>query len=106
MDAKRASIKLRRVGETVYAPEYRIFLKLLKAAREQAGLSQRELALRIGKSYSYVAKVETGYARMDIVQIRLYLDAVGAPFLDFMRRFDEAVRQEGKAEGNEAQAQM
>ncbi len=68
-------------------------MKLLKAAREQSGLTQRELASRIGKSYSYVAKIETGYARMDIAQIRSYLDAVGTPFLDFMRRFDEAVRQ-------------
>ena len=93
MDAKKASIKLPRVGETVYAPEYRVFLSLLKSAREQAGLTQRELAARMGKSYSYIAKIETGYARMDIVQIRSYLDAVGTPFLDFMRRFEEAVQQ-------------
>lgn len=81
------------MGETVYTPEYQVFLGLLKAAREQSGLTQRGLAARLGKSYSYVAKIETGYARMDIVQIRLYLDAVGTPFLEFMRRFEEAVRQ-------------
>lgn len=80
-----------RMGESTYTDEYRVFLRQLKAAREQAGLSQRELAAVLNKSYSYVAKIETGYARMDIYQIRCYLQAVGASFLNFMIEYDAAV---------------
>lgn len=79
------------MSESTYTKEYQVFLHQLKAAREQAGLSQRELAVLLNKSYSYVAKVETGYARMDIYQIRCYLEAVGKPFLDFMKEYDAAI---------------
>lgn len=77
------------MSESVYTPEYQLFLEHLKAAREESGLSQRALASRLKKSYSYVAKVETGYSRMDICQIRSYLKAVGMSFRDFMSRYDE-----------------
>lgn len=80
-------------GGSVYTREYRIFLALLVAAREQSGLSQRALAEKLGRSYSYVAKCETGYVRMDIFQIRQYLDAVGTPFLEFMAGYEEIYKQ-------------
>ncbi len=75
---------------SVYTREYRVFLKLLRKAREDAGLTQRELARKLEKSYSFVAKLETGYSRMDIYQIRCYLQAVGMPFLQFMQSYEQA----------------
>lgn len=75
---------------SVYTREYRVFLKLLRKAREDAGLTQRELARKLEKSYSFVAKLETGYSRMDIFQIRCYLQAVGMPFLQFMQDYEKA----------------
>jgi transcriptional regulator with XRE-family HTH domain len=77
------------VSESVYSPEYQVFLRLLKEARHKANLSQREVAARLGKSYSYVAKCETGAVRMDIYQIQLYLKAVGMSFLDFMQAYND-----------------
>jgi len=56
-------------------------------------LSQRELAERLHKSYSYVAKCETGYARMDVYQIRIYLRAVNVPFLTFMQQYEAALQE-------------
>ena len=58
------------------------------AARHRSGLTQRELAIKLGKSYSYVSKMEIGATRMDIFQIRQYLRAVEVPFLDFMRDYE------------------
>lgn len=75
---------------SVYTREYRLFLALLRQAREEAGLSQRQLAQKLDKSRSYVAKLETGYSRMDIYQIRRYLQAVEKPFLEFMRAYEAA----------------
>jgi len=79
------------VSESVYTPEYRVFLQQLVRARHQSGLTQRALAQKLGRSYSYVAKAETGYARMDIYQIRLYLKAVDKPFLEFMQEYETAL---------------
>lgn len=81
---------------SVYSQDYSIFLECLRQARRRSGISQRELAQRLDKSASYVAKVETGYNRMDIHQIRCYLDAVEIPFLEFMQQFEEAVQQKLK----------
>jgi transcriptional regulator with XRE-family HTH domain len=50
----------------------RQYLKLreaLVAAREAAGLSQHELARRIGRPQSYVSKCESGERRVDIVEL-------------------------------------
>jgi transcriptional regulator with XRE-family HTH domain len=80
------------VSESVYTLEYRVFLQCLREAREKSGLSQRDLAARLHKSYSYVAKLETGYARMDIYQIRCYLRVVGVPFLEFMEQYEAVLK--------------
>ena len=76
---------------SVYTREYRVFLEQLRSARDRSGCSQRELADRLGKSRSYVAKLETGYSRMDIYQIRTYLSAINVPFLDFMNEYEAAL---------------
>lgn len=78
---------------SVYTKEYRVFLAVLRQAREDAGLTQRELAQKLDRSYSFVAKLETGYSRMDIYQIRCYLQAVGMPFLQFMQAYELAFQQ-------------
>ncbi len=78
---------------SVYTKEYRVFLELLRKAREDAGLTQRQLAQKLDRSYSYVAKLETGYSRMDIYQIRCYLQAVGMPFLNFMQAYELAFQE-------------
>jgi transcriptional regulator with XRE-family HTH domain len=77
---------------SIYTREYQIFIERLVAARHQVGLTQRELAIKLGKTYSYVAKVERPSVRMDIFQIRQYLDAVGMPFLEFMTGYEEALQ--------------
>ena len=77
---------------SVYSQEYQVFLEQLVAARHRSGLTQRELATKIGKSYSYVSKIEIGATRMDLFQIRQYLRAVDTPFLEFMQDYDKACR--------------
>lgn len=57
---------------------YRRFLRRLRAAREAAGLTQEEVARKLGKGrdQSWVSKVEKGTRRLDIVEVsdfaRLY----------------------------------
>src|SRR5689334_21895667 len=48
----------------------RDFVKRLRIAREEAGLTQREVARRLGRSQSYVCKAENGEQRVDVVELR------------------------------------
>jgi ribosome-binding protein aMBF1 (putative translation factor) len=42
--------------------------KYLRELRESAGITQRELADRVGKNQSWVARCETGNRRIDIAE--------------------------------------
>jgi len=50
----------------------------LKAAREAAGLTQAELAARVGlRYYTFVSQVESGLGRLPIEAQRAWAEAVG-----------------------------
>ncbi len=51
----------------------------LRAAREVAGLTQAELADRMGKSQTMVSQAESGAARVSERYVRAVLDACGLP---------------------------
>ena len=51
------------------SPRYRQFLKQLRAAREDAGLTQVDVAERIGRPQWFVSKCESGVRGVDIVEL-------------------------------------
>ena len=61
--------------KSVHTPEYAVLRSRLRAAREHAGLSQRALASRLRVPHSWVAKVETGERRIDLVELCWFLSA-------------------------------
>ena len=56
--------------ERKYSDDYRYLAHQLKRARKEAGLSQYDVARFIDRSQSYVSKVEMGYLRLDLVQLK------------------------------------
>ena len=54
--------------KSTHTPEYRALCERLIAVRHKAGLSQRELAKKLRVSPSWVAKVEQGERRLDLVE--------------------------------------
>ena len=52
-------------------------IKTIREARRQAGLSQHELARRLGRSQSMVSQAERGLARLGQRYVRTVLDACG-----------------------------
>jgi len=55
---------------SAFPDEYRRFLKRLKAARLEAGLTQVDVAKHLKKPQSFVSKLETGERRVDPVELR------------------------------------
>jgi transcriptional regulator with XRE-family HTH domain len=63
--------------KTLHSADYPRFLALLKAARKDAGIVQQELADRLGKPQSFVAKVEGGERRIDVIEFIAIAKAIG-----------------------------
>lgn len=55
--------------KSTHTKEYALVRAKLKAAREEAQLSQRALAARLAIPHSWVAKAEAGKRRVDIVEL-------------------------------------
>jgi transcriptional regulator with XRE-family HTH domain len=54
--------------KTLSSPLYRQFLVLMREARDQAGLSQVQLAERLGRPQSFISKYESGERRLDVAE--------------------------------------
>jgi transcriptional regulator with XRE-family HTH domain len=62
-----------------------IFRSRLIAARKSAGLTQVELAERLGEYQSFVSKVETGERRLSPVELLVLLAALNVDPVVFIR---------------------
>ena len=64
--------------KSIHSPEYQHVLDRLVALRKRAGLTQRELARKLGREHSFVWRIETGERRLDIVEFFWVCEALGA----------------------------
>lgn len=53
---------------SMFRPEYKLFVQTLVQARQDAGLTQTDLALRLDKPQSFVSKYENGERRLDVIE--------------------------------------
>jgi len=70
--------RVRKPAKTLRSPEHRALCALLVAARRKAGLNQTELADRLSKPQSFVAKYEGGERRLDVIEFLAVSRALGA----------------------------
>lgn len=62
---------------SIHSDEYRKLTAILLDARNAAGLTQQEVANRLGKPQSYVAKVERNERRIDVIEFISLAKALG-----------------------------
>ena len=63
--------------KSTHTAEYAALRAELRAARKSAALSQRDLAVHLRIPHSWVAKVESGERRLDLVEFYWFLSACG-----------------------------
>jgi transcriptional regulator with XRE-family HTH domain len=63
--------------KSVFTEAYRAVIASLRDARLKAGVSQVELALRIGKPQQFVSLIEQGVRRVDVVEYVAVMRALG-----------------------------
>jgi ribosome-binding protein aMBF1 (putative translation factor) len=78
--------------KTLHSDEHERFRGLLRKARMEAGLTQLELASRLGVPQSFVSKYESGERRLDVLELRLVCQAVGVSLQEFVRRLEKGLR--------------
>ena len=62
---------------SAFPAEYREFLKCLKNAREEAGLTQVDAARGFKKPQSFISKSESGERRVDPVELGYFAEIYG-----------------------------
>ncbi len=63
---------------STHTPEYQRLVNLLVETRRAAQLTQQQVADRLGKPQSYVAKVEGAERRIDVLEFAALVKAMGS----------------------------
>ena len=67
-----------------YTQKYQGLLERLRKARFEAGLTQEEVAERLGRNQSFVSRSETGERRVDIVELQALANVYQKPLSYFL----------------------
>lgn len=66
--------------KAIFSNDYKKIVRSLKIARESKGLTQQQLSIKLGKSQSYISKIEQGQIRLDVVQLKELATALDIDF--------------------------
>ena len=63
--------------ETIRSPRQLLLVQRITEARKEAGLTQAELASQFGKHQPFIANIESGQRRVDLVELIELADVIG-----------------------------
>jgi transcriptional regulator with XRE-family HTH domain len=75
--------------KSIYTQPNQVLLSMLRSYRERCRIPQHELARRLGKEQSAVSKIERGERRLDIIELKAWLDALDMDFLVFVQELNQ-----------------
>ncbi|MDE7420696.1 MAG: helix-turn-helix transcriptional regulator [Muribaculaceae bacterium] len=80
--------------KSIHNKAYQQLLSLLRSKRLDRGITQEELASRLGVGQGIVSKIETHERRLDLIELREICLALGISFPEFVMEFDYNLTQE------------
>jgi len=60
------------MSSVIYTKKHRRIIKRLIQARRKSGLTQKEMAQKLGRSQSYVSKIESGQRIIDVIELEKF----------------------------------
>jgi transcriptional regulator with XRE-family HTH domain len=82
------------VKKPLHGKRSKIFCEHLRSLREKAGMTQRDLAVALGREHGMVARIELGERRVDMIEAFDVFEALGADpaeeTLELMKKFKNA----------------
>lgn len=76
---------IKQMAKSIYTNEQLRITALLKTARFEAGLKQADAAKIIGKTQSYISKIESGQRRFDVLQLKEFAKIYNKPLGYFIK---------------------
>ena len=73
------------MATSIYSNEHKFIVEQLKKARLEAKLDQKTVAELIGRTQSYVSKIESGQRKIDIVQLKQFASIYKKPVKYFIK---------------------
>ncbi|MGG7445364.1 helix-turn-helix domain-containing protein [Kosakonia oryzendophytica] len=71
---------------SIYSEQYQSVITALKKARKERGITQVQLAEALGRPQSFIAKIESGERRLDVVEFVHLARLVGLEPADVLKR--------------------
>ena len=90
------------MDKSTHTSEYAALRSELRSVREAAKLSQRELAAKLLVPHSWVAKVESGERRIDLIEFFWLVSACGSDPMHITDRLLRFMRRKQKREAKGA----
>lgn len=75
-----------RRPSAIHDPDYRYMLRRVREAREEAGLTLKQVGEALGRPYTFVSKCELGERRIDPIDLLSFAELYGKPFEYFLPR--------------------
>jgi transcriptional regulator with XRE-family HTH domain len=71
-----------------HTKKYQQLLRALRQTRKAAGLTQLDVARKLGTYASYVSKCESGERRLDVLELAAFCRLYGVTLSDFLEGLD------------------
>jgi transcriptional regulator with XRE-family HTH domain len=68
---------IRKVGKTIRSKRHKRLIELVVAERKKAGIRQVQLAKKLKRSQTWIARLESGERRLDVVELLDLAEAIG-----------------------------
>lgn len=78
--------------KSIHTREYALFLETLRRFRDELGLTQLDVATRLGATQTFVSKCERGERRLDIVELKNWCAAMEISLVEFSSRLEAACK--------------
>lgn len=85
--------------KSIYTDEYSAVVQLLKELRKSAGVTQVQMAEKLGQSQSLFSKYERGELRLDVIQLRTVAQTLGLTLVEFAAMLETRLNPEPTRHG-------
>jgi transcriptional regulator with XRE-family HTH domain len=86
------------MAKTLHTRHNKIFLDKLQLARLDKRIRQTDLADRLGRDQALVSKVESGERRLDVIELRDWLQALEVDFIKFITELHDELGPHGTSQ--------